>query len=119
MLEQIGRDLSAGDYKQVAASWAIPALVLSEDGAIAVANEAEVEKFFGQAAKWYHSRGLVSTRPDVERIEMLGEKLAAVDVRWPSFDADGNEKLSERSHYLVQFGADGKARVRVGLTRTK
>jgi hypothetical protein len=49
---------------------------------------------------------------------MLTERLAAVDVRWPSFDASGAEQASERSHYIVHLGEDGEVRLRVTLTRT-
>jgi hypothetical protein len=50
---------------------------------------------------------------------MLSETLAAVDVRWPAFDASGQEKSSERSHYILRLGTDGQAYIRVALTRTK
>lgn len=50
---------------------------------------------------------------------MLSERLASVDVRWPSFDTSGIEKSSERSHYIVQLGTGEQARIRVALTRTK
>ena len=60
----------------------------------------------------------MTTRPELERIEMLTERMAAVDVRWPSFDASGAEQASERSHYIVHMGDDGEMRLRVTLTRT-
>jgi hypothetical protein len=117
LLEQVGTALSTGDLPGIANCWEVPALVLSNEGAIAVSEAGEIEKFFVQATEWYHSQGLMSTRPELERVEILSENLASVDARWPSFDAAGDEKYSERSHYIVQIGKDGQARIRVGLTR--
>lgn len=118
LLEQLGQALSAGDLHKASTCWGVPALVLSDDGATAVSDTREIEEFFSQAADWYHLQGIVSTRPEIERVDMLSEKLAAVDVRWPSFDASGKEKSSERSHYIVQFAEDGQVHIRVALAKT-
>jgi len=75
--------------------------------------------FLHKPLDWYRSRGLVSTKAELERVDMLSERLAAVDVRWPAFDASGQEKSSERSHYILRLGTDGQAYIRVALTRTK
>jgi hypothetical protein len=117
MLEQIGAALSAGDVQQASTFWIAPALVLSDAGATAVSDIGEIEALFSRAGEWYHAQGLVSTRPEIERIEKLSDTLASVDVRWPSFNAAGEETFSERSHYIVQI-ADDQAYVRVALTRT-
>jgi hypothetical protein len=118
LLERLGTALSTGDLAGISNCWEVPALVLSDEGAIAVAATGEIEAFFAQAAEWYRSQGLVSTRPELERVEMLSEKLASVDVRWLAFDSSGQEKSSERSHYMLQLGKDGQAHIRVALTRT-
>ena len=112
-LEQLGQALSEGDLHHAANCWGVPALVLSDDGATAVSASSEVEEFFSQAAEWYHLQGITSTKPEIERVDMLSEKLAAVDVRWPSFDASGKEQSSERSHYIVQLAEDGQVYIRV------
>ncbi len=118
MLELLGLALSTGDLKAVANCWAVPALVLSDEGAIAVAELHEIEAFFARAAEWYRSQGLVATRPEVERVDQLSDKLSAVDVRWPTFDSAGAERASERSHYVLQLGDDGQPRIRLALSRT-
>jgi hypothetical protein len=119
LLEQLGQALSAGDLRKAWSYWEVPALVLSDEGAIAVSDASEIEKFFAQATEWYRSHGIASTKPEIERVDMLSEKLASVDVRLTSFDASGKEKSSERSHYIVQLGTDEQAHIRVTLTRTK
>ena len=118
LLERIGIALSTGDLPGITSCWAVPALVLSDQGVTAVSESREVEQFFAQATEWYHAQGLTATRPELERVDWLSEKLASIDVRWPSFNSSGQEKFSERSHYIVQLGQDGQARIRVALTRT-
>jgi hypothetical protein len=119
LLERLGRTLSAGDLRAVSSCFEVPGLFLSDDGATILADANQLEQLFSQAAEWYRSRGIVSTKPELERVDVLSEKLAAVDVRWPGFDPSGQEKSSERSHYVVRLGTDGQVYIRVALTRTK
>ena len=118
LLERLGRTLSAGDLREVSSCFEVPAVFLSDDGATILADASQLEMLFAQATDWYRSRGLVSTKAELERVDMLSERLAAVDVRWPAFDASGREKSSERSHYILRLGTDGQAHIRVALTRT-
>lgn len=118
MLERLGRALTEGDAKTAASCWEVPGLVLADQGAIVVSALDEVERFFASSVEAYRSRGIVTTKPDVERIEPLSEKLSAVDVRWPGFDAGGTERTSDRSHYIIRLGEDGLPRIRVALSRT-
>jgi hypothetical protein len=118
LFERVGRAMSGGDMQTLSGCWEVPAWVLADEGGIAVADTAQIEGFFAQAGDWYRTQGLVSTRPELERVDMLSEKLAAIEVRWPAFDAAGEEKFSERSHYIVQLSSDGQARIQVTLTRT-
>jgi len=119
LLERLGQALSDGELKRVSACWEVPALLLLDDGAMALANAVDIEKLMSQASEAYRSLGIVSTRPEIEHIEILSEKLASVDVRWPAVDESGKERMSERSHYIMQLGRDGHPRIRVALTRTK
>ena len=118
MLEHYGAALSAGNLPVISNCWSVPALVLSDDGAMSVTSSGEIEAFFSQGIEYYRSQGLMSTRPELERVEMLSDTLASVDVRWPSYDSSGTEKSSERSHYILQLGGDGQMHIRVALTRT-
>lgn len=119
LLERLGQAISAGELEKVSACWVVPAVLLSDEGAIVLANASEIEALMARASESYRSQGIVSTRPEIERIEMLSEKIASVDVRWPSLDKSGKEKATERSHYLLQLDKDGQPRIRVALTRTK
>ena len=118
LLGRLGQALSAGDLRGASICWEVPAVILSDEGAAVLAEANQIEKLFAGATEWYRSQGLVSTKPELERVDMLSEKLASVDVRWPAFDGSGQEKSSERSHYILQIGQDGQVRIRVALTRT-
>ena len=116
MLTQLGVALSEGDSGTVAKHWDVPALVLSDQGSVAVNDRKEVEAFFAKASADYFSRGLVSTRPEIQSFEPMSESMAAVVVRWPAFDSEGMEKSSEKTRYILALGADGKPHIRVAVT---
>ena len=118
-LERIGQALSTNNLRDLADCWEFPALILSDEGAIALTEANSLESLFARAAEGYQSQGLVATLPELERVELLSEKLTAIEVRWPTFDAAGTEQASERSHYILRLGEDGQQRIRVALTRTK
>jgi hypothetical protein len=117
-LGRLGRAISRGDLEEIIGCWAVPGIVLSDKGAIAISNKAQIEGFFAQAIQWYRSQGITSTKPVLERAEALSERLTLADVRWPAFDASGLERQSERSHYVLQLDRDGQLRIRVALSRT-
>jgi hypothetical protein len=115
-LHRYGQAISDGDMRAVSRCWEVPAVVLSDQDSIAVAQADEIENFFGQAVEWYRSRGLVATRPQLEAVKPLSDRLTSVDVRWSTLDATGEERSFERSHYILWRGEDGEPRIRVALT---
>jgi hypothetical protein len=117
-LKRYGEAISAADLATIASCWELPALVLSDQGAIAVSDAGEIERFFAQAQESYRSKGFVGTKPALERVENLSAQLTSVDVRWSTLDEAGVEKSSERSHYILRRRDDGEPRVRVALTRS-
>jgi hypothetical protein len=58
----------------------------------------------------------MATRPEIEQAEALTEGLTSVDVRWHSLDEAGVERASERSHYVLRLGEDGRQRIQVAIT---
>jgi hypothetical protein len=117
-LERYGRAITSGDLDAAAACWAVPALVLADEGAVLVESREEVGAFFARALAAYRSEGLVETRPEIDRVEPLSDRLVSVDVRWPAFDAAGAERASERSRYVVRLDADGGPQIQVAVTLT-
>jgi hypothetical protein len=118
-LESYGQALSTGDLAAIADAWAVPALVLADQGAVAVGASAEVEAFFKHAVAQYHAQGQASTHPTQVKIERLGERLAEVDVSWEVLDDKGVSRSVEHSHYILWQGEDGRLRIRVALTRVE
>ena len=115
-LVRYGQAVSSGDLPTVASCWEVPAYVLTDEGVLVVSEVAEIERFFGQAVECYRAQGLVETRPDLQHVESLGQRLRSVDARWPAFDAAGQERSSEQSRYLRRLDDDGQPRIRVAIT---
>jgi arylformamidase len=116
-LEEIGVALSTGDAASVASFWDVPAIVLADEGARAVASRAEVEAFFEASIDWYRKRGTPSAHPILDRVDPVSDRVAAVDVRWIGYGEDGEERSVESSHYLMRTGDDGVPRVQAALSR--
>lgn len=114
-LDRYGCALSAGDLPAIVACWEVPALVLSDQGARAVLEVAEIEGFFAAAVEWYHAQGMAATRPKDARVEPLSERLISVDVTWHATNAAGETVSAERSRYVLSIADDGSPRVRVAI----
>lgn len=115
-LEAYGQALSTGDLAGIVRCWAVPALVLSDQGVRLVLAATEIEEFFGQAVAWYHAQGMAETRPDQVRVEALGERLCSVDVTWASLDGAGAERSRESSRYILLLSEDGQPQIRVAIS---
>jgi hypothetical protein len=115
-LSRIGQGLSAGDTVVVSEAWATPAMIFFDTQATVATSPAQLGDIFKRTIQGYRKRDLVATRPEIEQIDEITPRLAAVRVRWPAFDRAGTERSAERSFYLVEEGQDGRVRVRVGAT---
>jgi ketosteroid isomerase-like protein len=80
-LVRYGEALSAGDLGAVSGCYAVPALVLSDEGSVPIASREEIEAAFDGAAERYRAQGLVAVRPTLLASEVLSERLLSVDVR--------------------------------------
>src|SRR5262245_6623098 len=118
-LEGLGNALTAGDLDAVSEFWEIPAILLSDQGSVVITSAAQIRRSFSHAVQWYRSQGVVSTRPEIQKLEQLSEALCAVDVRWPAFDAAGVEKSSECSHYIIKVANRDEPRICVALSRSR
>lgn len=90
-LRRDGAALSTGDGAGVGRCWQVPVLVVANQGARAVLAMEEVEAFFAAAVAWNGDQGLVSTVPEVRRVERLSMELVTVDATWSAQDAGGVE----------------------------
>jgi ketosteroid isomerase-like protein len=113
LLDQMSRALTRGDGRAVAQLWETPALVLSDQGAHAVASSAEVEQFFAGAKDQYNQMGVVETRPEIQRLSWPTRNIAIAEVRWPWLDAGGREAGSETSTYTFRRDDRGQLKLRL------
>ncbi len=114
-LRALGKDLSQGRAAQLAESWDVPALVLSEQAVIAVSSRQEVERFFAAAGADYHKRGITSTRPEILRIAWISDRVVQVDVGWTNLDARGDQAGHEVTSYTLRRDDGGALKIRVAI----
>ena len=98
-----GEAVSAGDLKAISASYTVPAIVISDAGAIPIAGREEVEAAFDGAAERYRARGMVAARPTVLEAEALTEKLVSADVRWDYLDEEGRSAEQNGYRYVLRL----------------
>ncbi|MBX2993413.1 MAG: hypothetical protein KF681_01270 [Bdellovibrionaceae bacterium] len=103
--------MTSGDGEAMAALWAVPALVMSDDMVRAVRTSESVSAFFANSNEQYNERGIVGSRPEVQHLDWLTDKIVMVEVRWPYLDQDGHERGSESSTYTLRRDDAGDFKV--------
>ena len=114
-LDRLASAVTGGDGRTVATMWAVPALILSDDGARAVNALSEVEEFFGGAKAQYNAQGIMDTRPDVVELNWLTNRIVLAEVRWPHLDKRGTAVGEEYSTYARRRVPTGSVKVRAGI----
>jgi hypothetical protein len=117
LLNTIARAITAGDGEAVAKLYDVPAFVVGDTMAMAIESAEQVATFYGAGKAEYNKRGITDTRADIVDIEKLGEKMFAVQVRWPYLDDKGKEIGGEKSDYVLRRDDKGKLRIRTVLMR--
>jgi ketosteroid isomerase-like protein len=98
-----GEAVSAGELQTISACYAVPAIVISDEGAIPIATREEVEAAFDGAAQAYRAQGMVAARPTVLKAEALTEKLVSADVRWDYVDEEGRSAQQNGYRYVLRL----------------
>ena len=96
--EDYGRALSRCDLPAIAAAWEVPALVLADQGSVAVESSEQIQTFFGAAAQQYRDQGILSTTPQIARVEWVSELVAEVRVHWLRWAAEEAEGAWNRQN---------------------
>ena len=110
--------LATGDLPGVAACYALPALVAGDDGAIPIAEAAQVEAAFAGAADAYRTQGLVGIRAELRAVDRLTPTLVLADVRWAYLDQDGQARRHSDFRYLLRRSAPGRLGIQVVVDTT-
>ena len=95
--------------------YAVPALVLSDDGSAPIAAREQIEAAFRGAAERYRAQGLVAVRPVLVASEAITERLVSADVHWDYLDERGNSARQEgyRHDYRYVLRLDDQAGPRI------
>lgn len=99
------RALSARDINRITSHWGVPALVLSDEGAIAVAKVKEVEVFFASSMNQYEK--VASAHPTIRSALPLSENVIAWEVVWDHHDEVGKSVGGEAGYYVLRHNGKG------------
>jgi hypothetical protein len=112
-LVRYGEALSAGDLKAISGCYAVPSLVLSDEGSVPIAAREEIEAAFDGAAERYRAQGLVAVRPTLVASEALSERLVFVDVRWDYLDEQGSSAQQNGYRYVLRLEEEASPKIQV------
>src|ERR687897_3626169 len=112
-LVRYGEALAAGDLKAISGCYAVPALVLSDEGSVPISARQEIEAAFNGAAERYRAQGLVDIRPILVASEALSERLLSVDVRWEYLDKQGRSAQQNGYRYVLRLEDEASPKIQV------
>ena len=112
-LVRYGEALSAGDLKAISGCYAVPSLVLSDEGSVPIATREEIEAAFDGAAERYRAQGLVAARPALVASEALSERLLLVEVRWDYLDERGRSAQQNGYRYVLRLEDEASPKIQV------
>ena len=112
-LGRYGEALSAGDLRASSGCYAVPALVLSDEGCVPISAREEIEAAFDGAAERYRTQGLVDLRPTLVASEALSERLVWVDVRWEYLDEQSRSAQQNRYRYVLRLEDEESPKIQV------
>jgi hypothetical protein len=112
-LVRYGEALSAGDLKAISSCYAVPALVLSDEGSVPIAAREEIEAAFEGAAERYRAQGLVAVQPTLLATEALSERLLWVDVLWDYLDEEGRSAQQNGYRYVLRLEEEASPKIQV------
>jgi Asp-tRNA(Asn)/Glu-tRNA(Gln) amidotransferase A subunit family amidase len=112
-LVRYGEALSAGDLKAISSCYAVPSLVLSDEGSVPIASREDIEAAFDGAAERYRAQGLVVVRPTLPASEALSERLISADVRWDYLDERGRSAQQNSYRYVLRLEDEASPKIQV------
>ena len=112
-LVRYGEALSVGDLKAISSCYAVPSLVLSDEGSVPIASREDIEAAFDGAAERYRAQGLVVVRPTLLASEALSERLISADVRWDYLDEQGRSAQQNSYRYVLRLEDEASPKIQV------
>jgi hypothetical protein len=117
-LVRYGEALAAGDLKVISGCYALPALVLSDEGSVPISARQEIEVAFDGAAERYREQELVGLRPILGASEAISERLLSVDVRWEYLDEQGRSAQQNGYRYVLRLQDEASPKIQVVIGTT-
>ena len=96
--------LSSHDANHIARHWGVPALVLGDQGAIAVNKPEEVVAFFAASMEQYAD--VAKARAGIRSAIALSASSIACEIEWEHLDQGGEVVGSEAGHYILSRDED-------------
>jgi ketosteroid isomerase-like protein len=116
-LTRFAHAFTAGDGKQVASMWSVPAIVIDAERSIPITSHEQIAAFFDGSNKQYNERGITDTHPEIVAEDWIGDQLVMVRVRWPYLDASGREVGAEASDYTLRRDPMGRLLICAAVMR--
>jgi hypothetical protein len=101
--ERYGAALTSPDLPAVAACYATPGLIVSDERSIAIGSRAEVRAAFCGVAEACQAKRLVAAVPTVRSAQRLTSGLVLAAVDWEYVDNQGGAVAGESNHYLLRM----------------
>lgn len=110
------RALVASDMAALIGSYALPALVLSDDGARELTARFQVEELFAEMFARYKDQGIVDMVPEIRKLEPLSEHLVSLDVHWEHLGPEARVMSVENTRYVLTIDAAERVHIRSTTT---
>lgn len=111
--------LTTNDTAALIAHWETPAFVLSDLTTQVIDRPEEVEQLYADARERYTELGIIDTRPEIVRLDVITDRLVMARVRWPYLDPKGRELGAETSTYTLVREDGGQWKLRVAVSHGK
>ncbi len=113
--ERYAQALLSRDGSEIARYWAVPSLVVSDAGAIAVDSNDMIVQFFSSSMEQY--AGIEAVKPTITTYQPISSSTAFCAISWQHGDADGRPVGEEFGGYILRRD-EGAIRIYGYMPRT-
>jgi hypothetical protein len=114
-VEDYAHALVSGDTAEIAACFALPAMVIRDGGASVAIRRGDVASSFAALARQEPERWHRRVVPVLRRAETLGAGLLSVDVHWHRTGSDGEPTGEPQRYRYLLRAVDGRLRIHVAV----
>jgi len=115
LLDTYAEALSTGDVSEVAACFALPAMVLREGGAAVACRREDVVAAIAALERLRQPGDPPAAVPHLRRVEDLGGGLVSADVLWHGVDERGHPAGGQERYVYLIRSEGGEPRIHVAV----